>query len=313
MTTPDTFIARMPNGRLIRLRAKQDIDKLADLDPCERMAATLKMFPSPKRCGRSFNEIMAEEMAKAAACDDEVDEALEDDRDERERDAERDDGDTDTEKGGGSAGDHPIVHLARLLVASGKFSDHGQALHHLLNTPHGAALLHRTRTHKAEKESQPMTSLQDIVKSFGVDGVVEIAKNIVEEQKSSRITEHELVELATTAAQSAYPTLSPSQAFAKLYASERVLREAVQVAKAMPFVADLSPLVVGGEANRGGDVNPNDPAEAIAQLKELGARKWPTASEAQQFANAFTHPGHEKLAARAHRRPTPTTHYPMPR
>ena len=47
----------------------------------------------------------------------------------------------------------------------------------------------------------------------------------------------------------------------------------------MPFVADLTPLVVGGEDTR----DLSDESEAIAQLKQLGARKWPTASEAQQL------------------------------
>jgi hypothetical protein len=70
-------------------------------------------------------------------------------------------------------------------------------------------------------------------------------------------------------------------------------------------------LQVGGED--AGAVN--DPSEAIAQLKQLGARKWPTASEAQQFANAFTDPVNRELAAKAYRRPTapPGGAYPYPR
>src|SRR6266436_5941562 len=102
----DTFTARYPDGRTVRLRVKRDIDKLADLDPLEQLPAMLKMFPSPKRCGRSFNEVMAEAMAKG-------------DHD--------DDGSGDRENGdrndGGGASDHPVTQLARLLVASGKFSD----------------------------------------------------------------------------------------------------------------------------------------------------------------------------------------------
>jgi hypothetical protein len=77
----------------------------------------------------------------------------------------------------------------------------------------------------------------------------------------------------------------------------------------LPFVADLSPLVVGGETAQAVD----DPSEAIAQLKQLGARKWPTATEAQQFANAFTDPVNATLAQKAHRRPAPTTSYEFPR
>jgi hypothetical protein len=41
----DTFTARMPDGRRVRLRVKRDIEKLNDLDPSERLAAMLKMFP----------------------------------------------------------------------------------------------------------------------------------------------------------------------------------------------------------------------------------------------------------------------------
>ena len=77
----------------------------------------------------------------------------------------------------------------------------------------------------------------------------------------------------------------------------------------MLFVADLAPLVVGGEDTR----DLSDESEAIAQLKQLGARKWPTASEAQQFANAFTDPVNAQLAQKAHRRPSATTSYPFPR
>jgi hypothetical protein len=77
----------------------------------------------------------------------------------------------------------------------------------------------------------------------------------------------------------------------------------------MPFVADLAPLVVGGSDTR----DLSDESEAIAQLKELGRRKWPTASEAQQFANAFTDPANARLAAKAHKRPVPSSVYAFPR
>jgi hypothetical protein len=81
----------------------------------------------------------------------------------------------------------------------------------------------------------------------------------------------------------------------------------------MPFQVDLQPLVVGGEANRGGDVNPDDPAKAVEQLKELGRRKWPTASEAVQFENALVDPVNHKLARLAVPIPRATTSYPFPR
>jgi hypothetical protein len=49
--TDDTFTARLPSGERVRLRVKRDVEKLNDLDlaPGERLKATLKMFPGPKR------------------------------------------------------------------------------------------------------------------------------------------------------------------------------------------------------------------------------------------------------------------------
>src|SRR5262249_12996097 len=56
----------------------------------------------------------------------------------------------------------------------------------------------------------------------------------------------------------------------------------------------------------------DDPAKAVAQLQELGRQKWPSASEAEQFARAVDDPANAKLAAKAHRRLSATTVYPFP-
>jgi hypothetical protein len=116
---------------------KRDIRKLDDLDPSERLAAFLKMFPGcpdqPVRPGRSFLDILK---------------------------AEADDGDNDD----GSLADHPIVRLARLLVASGKFPDHAQALDHLLNTSHGQALIARLKAAETEKDPPMQDSVHAIMK-----------------------------------------------------------------------------------------------------------------------------------------------------
>ena len=149
------------------------------------------------------------------------------------------------------------------------------------------------------------TELRAIAKA---GGIVAVAKAIIDENRSYGITEHEFVALATEHAKAQHPELTDAAAFAKLYQIPEVW-QACNVLKAMPFVADVVPLVVGGTAAQ----NVDDPSEAIAQLKELGARKWPTATEAQQFANAFTDPVNAKLAAKAHRRPSPTTSYEFPR
>ena len=86
-------------------------------------------------------------------------------------------------------------------------------------------------------------------------------------------------------------------------------RRACSIAKAMPFVADLTPLQVGGEDAQATD----DPAEAVAQLKELGRRKWPTASAADQFERAMTDPANHVIARKAVPIPRATTSFPFSR
>jgi hypothetical protein len=262
---------------------KRDDDTPRSKPHVERHARRLRKFQE-----MSFNAVLArmgaEAMAKAGA---------------------------DGEKGAyivptlGGASDHHASTVADLLVEAGSFPHRAAALQHLLHKPSGQALLQRM--HKTEKElpMDKIEPLRDVVKQRGL---IAVAKSIVAEQRSYGITEHEFVELATEYAKAQHPELSGAQAFAKLYQVPEVWR-ACEVLKSMPFVADLSPLVVGGETAQAVD----DPSEAIAQLKQLGARKWPTATEAQQFANAFTDPVNATLAQKAHRRPAPTTSYEFPR
>jgi hypothetical protein len=259
-------------------RSKPHVERHA-----RRLRKFQEVFDSPERYRRrSFNEIVG----KA------------DDRDDS-----------------GGVSDHPIAQLAGLLVASGKFSDNAAALHHLLNSPHGNALL--ARLHKAEahtgKDHSTMDkteTLRDIAKA---GGIIAVAKAIIDENRSYGITEHEFVELATESAQAEFPSLSKAAAFSRVYteASERgrTLQKAVAVCKAMPFVANVEPLIVGGADTR----DLSDQSEAIAQLKQLGARKWPTESAAAQFERALTAPENHKLARLAVPIPQPTTSYPFPR
>jgi len=139
---------------------------------------------------------------------------------------------------------------------------------------------------------------------------VAVCKVIVEDNSNHGITEHELVDLIGNHDRRDGESLA--QCFSRHFQAQDenglALRKAVEIVKNMPFVVDLTPLQVGGE-----DVNPNDPSKAIAQLQELGRQKWPTATEAQQFANAFSDPVNAELAAKAHQRPRPTTSYPFPR
>jgi hypothetical protein len=56
-----------------------------------------------------------------------------------------------------------------------------------------------------------------------------------------------------------------------------------------------------------------DESEAIAQLKQLGQQKYPSASASAQFERALTDPANAVLARRAVPRVQPTTSYPWPR
>jgi hypothetical protein len=155
---------------------------------------------------------------------------------------------------------------------------------------------------KAERAEQ----LRAIVKAHGITA---LAKGVVAGLTS--IDEHELTALATEDAQRAYPELSPTQAFEKVYLSDPTLREAITIAKAAEAARyfDLQPVVVSGDAA----LDVNDPNEAIAQLKEIGRRRWPSQSEAKQFERAFTDPANAEIAAKAHRRPAATSIFPHPR
>jgi hypothetical protein len=149
------------------------------------------------------------------------------------------------------------------------------------------------------------TELRAIAKA---GGIIAVAKAIIDENRSYGITEHEFVALATEYAKASHPDLTDAAAFAKLYEIPEVWR-ACAVLKAMPFVANVEPLFVGGADTR----DLSDTSKAIEQLKQLGARKWPTATEADQFEWALTDPANHVLARRAVPIPQATTSYPFPR
>jgi hypothetical protein len=219
---------------------------------------------------------------------------------------------------GGDLANHPVVQLATLLIGSGKFASYGDAFHHLLNTSHGAALLHRTRTHKAAKETFSMTStsshaefVQSVVKKFGI---VALAKSMVQHEKSYGLDEHTFTQLATEHASRLYPNDRPDSAFSKLYESEESVRRACQLAKENEFASlllDYMPHVVAAEAFRpqvisGGEMaDADDRQQAWEALAEIGRRLAPTATPERQFALAFEDPKNISLANRVHVRPTP--------
>jgi hypothetical protein len=220
-------------------------------------------------------------------------------------DGDHDAGDRTTGGDGGGASNHALSHLADLAVESQKFSSRAEALNWLISHPNGHAF---TRLHKAAEpaKEQPMT-LENIFKNYGA---VKICKHICDVGKTG-YDEHTLVSALTRYAAAQHPELRPDVAFSKLFESEEFVRRAISVAKSMPFVADLTPMVVTGSDAR----DLSDESEAYAQLQELGRQKWPTLSEAQQFVNALGDPVNRVWAEKVHRRPLPPANgaYEFPR
>jgi len=183
------------------------------------------------------------------------------------------------------------------------------------------ALTRRREAHgftKAEKESPPMKSYerwQDIVKSHGVNGLVEVAKNITEEQKSFGISEEEFVKLIDSAARATYPALGVN-AFETVYTRNPVLASAISVIKAglaeQLFNGGLPVHVVVGADARDVD-DPSAAMKAYDELVRIGRERWGHLSAAQQFEKAFE--ANPELARAAHQRPTAPVGgaYPYPR
>jgi hypothetical protein len=223
-----------------------------------------------------------------------------------------DDGDDDA--GGGDTqhitNQHPVIAAARLLVASGRFGDHGQALDFLLNKPGGRALLARLKAADPQpaKEST-MDSLTAIMKSTGIAATCAA----IVQKGSTAISEEEIVSAVTKIAAERYENMSPAQAFAKIYTASgdeaRVLHKAIEIAKLSAF--DVKPIEVGFE-----DAYTTSELTAAVRASEeivrIGREKFPFLSAAQQYARVFEDSNYAALAAQVHRRPSPTTIYQMP-
>jgi hypothetical protein len=197
---------------------------------------------------------------------------------------------------------HRASQIADLLVESGSHPDRSAALDYLMHSSRGAALLSRL----SKKESSPMESIEKLEAALvekyeqlaKSSGVVAVAKHVLVEGPSG-LTKDDFNRMCNADWQRDRRSgESYDQCFSRHYVAPEAtdVRKVDQMLKAMPFQVDLQPLMVGGEANRGGDVNPNDPAEAIEQLKQLGRDRWPTASAADQFERALTAPEYHKLA-----------------
>jgi len=194
-------------------------------------------------------------------------------------------------------GDHPAHKAADLLIEAGKFSNRAEALEYLLTNPRGAAMLQRLTKHHEDTPTMttPQDKLRDLAKRAGP---IAIAKVIVEEDNSYGITEYEMTALVVECAKRDHPELSEAQAFARVFSDQSeagvVLRKAFNVVKAAAHTADV-----------------DDSAEAMRELVEIGKRRWPSLTPAQQFARSFE--CNPELAKRAHKRPSPLTSFPFPK
>jgi hypothetical protein len=208
--------------------------------------------------------------------------------------------------------DHPAIQIADLLVNAGRFPNRAAAVDFLLHTTEGTSTLRRHSMSKQE-HSMPDT-IEKIIKDHGI---ISLAKLIADDNDPHGLDETAFTKHVTEFATLRWPHLRADAAFARLFDDAgdvaKVLHRAWSVVKSMPIQVTLDPRVTSGEGVFQDTLTNTESSEAYAQLKELGRQKWPTATEAQQFANAFSDPANAKLAAKAHQRPAATTSYPFPR
>jgi hypothetical protein len=155
-------------------------------------------------------------------------------------------------------------------------------------------------------EAERTEKLREVVKAYGI---MPLAKQMIAEGSSYGIDESEFTKLATAHAQGLHPDMSPAAAFEKLFSDNSedgvILREAHSIAKAATF----TPIVVDGNAD-----NPDDAREAYEALMRLAEEqraRAPWMSAEQAFDEVMRK--NLELAAKALRRPAPTTLYPFPR
>ena len=224
-----------------------------------------------------------------------------------------DEPDEDEDETDNGDADHVVSQIADLLAESGQFTRE-QALHFLLNTAHGGAILARLRAVSRKRADTgkgfTMPTRQEVLKGYlkAAGSLDKLATRIVK-RGTTDITEHELTALAVAEAKRLYPDIKDdARAFAKMFTDAgptgAALRQAVQIAK----VAQ-----VGGD-----DGDADDAAAAMEELHRLAEqhqRSNPELTPQQSFARIFADPKNAALAHRAHRRPVANEKmlYPFPR
>jgi hypothetical protein len=143
---------------------------------------------------------------------------------------------------------------------------------------------------------------------------IPLCKGIIDRGRSP-CGEQELVAALTKQAADQRPDLRPDQAFSKLFESEESVRRACNIAKGVYDHADLTPTMVGTPDAMHSAVSDTEQSEAYAQLEEMAARMRATSpwlSAEQAFARVFEDAKNAALAAKAHRRPQPTSIFQHP-
>jgi hypothetical protein len=157
-----------------------------------------------------------------------------------------------------------------------------------------------------ELDAERTAKLDEVVKAYGI---MPLAKQMIAEGSSYGIAEAEFTKLATAHAQRLYPDMSPAAAFEKLYSDGSedgvILREAHSIAKA----ATLTPIVVDGNVNDPDDAS--EATQALSRLVEEQRARAPWMSAEQLYEKIMRE--NQELTAKAFRRPAPTTTYPFPR
>ena len=153
---------------------------------------------------------------------------------------------------------------------------------------------------RKEKSNMTKDTWQSLAKQYGV---VALCKMLADDGDAHGITQDELVDLIGKHEPKAGE--SAAQCFTRHYTSNIEIRKAVQV-------VSLAPLYVGGEANRGGDVNPNNPKSALAQLNALVEEARKSApfkkTTAQLFAEVYAMRPDLAAQEREENRPRPGDH-----
>jgi hypothetical protein len=249
-----------------------------------------------------YRKFMAKSFAATAAGD-------EADLDDEETEVEDDD-----ETG---SNDHHASKVADMLVEAGSHSDRASALAWLMHHKDGQALLDRMKKGDTMKKD----NWQSIAKDYGV---IAVAKLINADNDAHGITEAELVDLIGKHDPKAGE--SAAQTFARNYEANIELRKAVQLTKAFPNMAVVTPRVVGGAdafpstarsdgsspSHAEGNLDATPALEELNRLVEEQRKLAPFKSTAQLFAAVYSDPANRDLVKRERAENRPTGHPSFP-